>query len=394
MKINAFIVVCSLLSSCTSFVSPPQNTTGSTYSFYPKTSVGLLEISSFDVYKDGETLHALVSGLKTEKDKSQTIHYLQSSDDGKHWSLPVEIQNHFSATLAARGNDVQIAANGQNLVAVWQTQGEIPNSGALASVYSHDSGKTWQAGKNPAEDNSGDQSHADLIADKKGNFHAVWLADPEENGYQSLRYARSIDNGILWQKPIKLDDSSCSCCWNTLTVSQNDELHVLYRDMNPRDMTLLSSNDNGTTWQNKKTVGEFNWHFDGCPHVGGGIAFDENNNFYASVWTGESSKSGLYTVDSITNLPVKITKNATHSDIAVLENRVVVVWDEMSAEGTGIFSAQSMDKGITWSMPHRLSANGTNSTHPRIIVTENNALVFWTEKQPKQANQWAMTLLN
>ena len=378
-----------LLQSCSAIIAPPTLTT----TFYPKTSVGLLEISSFDVYKDGETLHALVSGLKNEKDKAQTVRYLQSNDNGKHWSSPVDVQNTFSAALAARGNDVQLAANGQNIVAIWQTQGEIPNSGALISMYSHDAGKTWQAGKNPAVDNAGDQSHADLIADKKGNFHTVWLADPEENGYQSLRYSRSMDNGENWQTPSKLDESSCSCCWNTLAVSPNNELHVLYRDMNPRDMTLLSSSDNGQNWQSKKTVGEFNWHFDGCPHVGGGIAFDENNAFYTSVWTGEASKLGLYTVNSITNFPVKIRQNATHSDIAVLKNRVIVVWDEMSKDGTGIFSSEATDKGTSWSTPCRLSANSTNSTHPRIVTNENNALIFWTEKQPKQANQWAMTWL-
>ncbi len=361
--------------------------------FYPKTSVGLLEISSFDVYKDGETLHALVSGLKTEKDKTQTVRYLQSINNGKHWSSPVDIQNIFPPAIATRGNDVQLAANGQNLVAIWQIQGDIPNSGPLISTYSHDAGKTWQAGKNPAVDNIGDQSHADLIADKKGIFHSVWLADPEENGYQSLRYARSIDSGENWQPPSKLDDSSCSCCWNTLAVSPNNELHVLYRDMNPRDMTLLSSSDNGKNWQSKKNVGKFDWYFDGCPHVGGGIAFDENNDFYASVWTGEASKSSLYTVNSITNSPIKISKNGTHSDITILDNRVVIVWDEMNKDGTGIFIAQSFDKGATWSIPHRLSANGTNATHPRIVATENNALILWTEKQSKQTSQWAMTWL-
>jgi hypothetical protein len=384
MKFKLF--ACLFLVGCT---TTPQNLSTT---FYSKTSVGLLEISSFDVYKENEILHALVSGLKTEKDKAQTVRYLQSTDNGKHWSLPIEIKNTFP--LAGRGNDVQLAAKGQNLVAIWQTQGEIPNSGALVSVYSHDSGKTWHSGKNPAIDNSGDQSHVDLIADKNGSFHTVWLADPEENGYQSLRYARSMDNGENWKPPIKLDDSSCSCCWNTLAISSNDELHVLYRDMEPRDMTLLSSVDNGSNWQSKKIVGDFKWHFDGCPHVGGGIAFDKNNDFYASVWTGEPSKSGLYTVTSVNNVPVKIGKNATHSDIAVLENRVVVVWDEMSAEGTGIFAAQSIDKGATWSTPYRLSTIGTNSTHPRIVANENNALVFWTEKQNKQASQWAMIWLD
>ncbi len=378
------------LSGCS--ILQPQNLSVN-YPPYSKISAGLFEIKSFDVYKDNTTLHALVSGLKTEKDKMQTVRYLKSTDNGKNWSQPIDIKNNFLPALAARGNDVQLAANGENLVAIWQTQGEIPNSGALVSVYSRDTGITWHTGKNPAADDTGDQSHADLIADKNGYFHTVWLSDPEENGYQSLRYARSMDNGENWQTPTKLDDSSCSCCWNTLAVSPNNELHVLYRDMNPRDMTLLSSNNQGESWQSKKTIGEFNWHFDGCPHVGGGIAFDENNAFYASVWTGEPSKSGLYAVNSDNQRPVKINKNATHSDIAVLDNRIIMVWDEMSAEGTGIFSAQSIDNGMTWSASHRLSAIGTNATHPRILSVENHALVLWTEKQSKKSNEWVVSWL-
>lgn len=358
-----------------------------------KTAANLAQVQSFDIYQDEQILHALVLGAKNQNDNTQTQHYLQSSDNGKHWSNAVEIGNNFLPSLAARGNDVQIAAIDKNIVAIWQTQGELPNSGALASVYSHDGGKTWQTGKNPAVDNLGDQSHADVIADKQGNFHVVWLSDPEENGYQSLRYARSIDNGENWQQPQKLDDSSCSCCLNTLVMSPNNELYALYRDMNPRDMTLLSSSDFGNNWQRKETVGEFNWHFDGCPHVGGAIAFDENNNFYASVWTGLEEKSGLYTVNSFSKTPVKIGKNATHSDIAIFENRVILVWDEMSKDGTGIFTAQSFDKGASWSTSQRLSEKGATATHPRIVAGENNALILWTQKQPKQPSQWKMTWL-
>jgi hypothetical protein len=383
---KAIFVFSLFLISCASVST--QNT------FDYKIAANLAQVQSFDVYQDEKTLHALVLGLKNQDDKMQTLRYLQSSDNGKHWSNAIEIPNNFAtSSLATRGNDVQLAASGENIVALWQIQGELPNFGALTSVFSHDDGKTWQVGKNPAVDNLGDQSHADVISDKQGNFHVVWLSDPEENGYQSLRYARSIDNGKNWQPPQKLDDSSCSCCSNTLAISPNNQLHVLYRDMNPRDMTLLSSNDFGANWQRKETVGEFNWHFDGCPHVGGAIAFDENTDFYASVWTGLEEKSGLYAVNSLSKTPVKIGKNATHSDLAIFENRVILVWDEMSKDGTGIFTAQSIDKGANWSTPRRLSENGTTATHPRIVVGENNALVLWTQKQPKQLSQWAMTWL-
>ena len=358
------------------------------------TAVNLNEIQSFDIYQDDDTLHALVLGLKNHNDRTQTLRYLQSTDNGKHWSDSIEIPYHFSYSLASRGNYVQLAVNGKNIVALWQTQGELPNYGGLVSVYSHDGGKTWQMGKNPAVDNSGDQSHADVIADKNGNFHVVWLADPEENGYQSLRYARSVDNGESWQPSQKLDDSSCSCCSNTFAISPDNQLHVFYRDMNPRDMVLFSSNDFGANWQKKETIGKFNWHFDGCPHVGGAITFDDNNNFFASVWTGKPSESGLYTVNSLTQIPVRISKNATHSDIVLFDNKLILVWDEMTKDGTGIFVAQSHDKGMNWSMPHRLSVIGKIATHPRIVASENNTLILWTEKQLKQPNQWAMSWLD
>lgn len=372
----------------TSCASVPQNF------FDYKTATNLTEIVSFDIYQEDKTLHAIVLGFKNQSDKKQTLLYLQSQDDGKHWSNAIEIPMPSSPALALRGNDVQLAVSGQNLVAIWQTQGELPNFGALVSVYSHDGGKTWHVGKNPAADDSGDQSHADLIADKKGDFHTVWLADPEENGYQSLRYARSNTAGETWQLPEKLDDSTCSCCSNTLAISPNQQLHVLYRDMKPRDMALLSSKDFGKNWAQKETVGEFNWHFDGCPHVGGAIAFDKKNAFYASVWTGVEAKSGLYTVNSISKTPVKIGKNATHSDIALFKNRLILVWDEMSKEGTGIFVSESTDQGANWSQPRRLSELGSKATHPRIVASDDNALILWTEKKPKQTNQWQMRWLD
>lgn len=380
---SVFLISCSTTSS----IHLPQP------SIQTKTAFGLLEISSFDVYADGNTFHLLISGTPPEKNHSTSVRYLQSTDGGLHWSAPVNIGENLPTALASRGNDVQIAAQDNNIIALWQVQGEIPNNGPLVSFYSKDGGKSWQQGKNPAVDDSGDQSHADLLVDEQGYFHTVWLADPEENGYQSLRYSQSTNQGEMWQTPRKLDDSTCSCCSNTLALSPDGMIHVLYRDAKPRDMTMLSSSDNGITWQNKQTIGEFHWQFDGCPHVGGALTFDESNNFYSSVWTGSPNISGLYTVSA--NKTVKIGKNATHSDIVALEGRIVVVWDEMSPEGTTIYTSQSIDNGNSWSLPRRLSDIGSFATHPRILATDNNnAQIFWTEKQRKQPSKLAIRLLD
>ncbi|MFI3188939.1 hypothetical protein BCS42_15760 [Crenothrix sp. D3] len=359
---------------------------------------GLQEVTSFDVTVDNGRVHALVVGKRAEKNNAVVVRYLSSDDGGQQWTTAIDVSQDTNP-IAVRGNDVQLAASGNNLVAIWQTRGEFPSMGAMVSRYSHDGGKTWHAGTNPAVDNNGDQSHIDVIADKQGIFHVVWLADPEENGYQSLRYARSIDNGEHWQTSQKLDDSTCSCCWNTLAVSPSGEINILYRDMKPRDMALMQSSDNGVTWRRTSTVGEFNWQFEGCPHIGGGLAIVEDNTLYSTVWTGVEGKAGLYTLHSNDNgktwNPAHAVGNlASHSDIAVNKQQIMAIWDEREPDGASIFSAQSHNGGVSWSTPKRLSAMGIMATHPRLVATPSGFLALWTEKHNKQPSQWMLKVLD
>ncbi|MEQ1531020.1 MAG: exo-alpha-sialidase, partial [Methylococcales bacterium] len=373
------------------------------YPIYPKTSLGLLDVAGFDVTVDQQALHVLVAGTHNDGDKKLQLRYLHSEDGGKHWSNPViiDMQLPVAATNKA-GNDVQLAVSGQHLMALWQSSGELPGMGPLASAYSQDGGKTWHAGANPAADMNGDQSHSDLAVDAQGVFHAVWLADPEENGYQSLRYARSNDVGQHWQAAQRLDDSTCSCCWNTLKITPAGELNILYRDMQPRDMALLQSHNHGETWQQAGLVGKFNWQFDGCPHIGGGLAVsqtDGNTALDSVVWTGEEHQQGLYHLHSADNgktwaKPYKLGEHPMHSDIAVNAAGVATaVWDEREPDGAGIFTAQTMDAGLSWSKPKRLSQAGNSATHPRVVATATGFMVMWTEKQAKQLSQWAFTML-
>ncbi|MCX7097366.1 MAG: sialidase family protein [Methylococcales bacterium] len=361
--------------------------------------MSLQSISSFDVVSINGRVHVLVAGKSNNSNNPPSLHYLFSDDLGGHWSLPVEVASDANLT-ASRGNDVQIAAVNNNLVALWQTQGELPNMGPIASRFSHDGGKTWHPSPNPAIDNNGDQSHIDLIADNKGYFHAVWLADPEENGYQSLRYARSVDGGEHWQASLTLDDSTCSCCWNTLALSSTNVLSVLYRDMVPRDMALIQSFDQGSTWQRAGVVGDFKWQFDGCPHNGGGLAIAGDGAYYASVWTGQAGLAGLYTLSSanqgkIWDEPkVRGGKTANHSDIAAISQRVVMVWDEREPDGMAVFFAISNNGGQTWSTPVHLSTTGKFATHPRVVSTPQGFLSMWTEKQGNQAALWVVKKLD
>lgn len=355
---------------------------------------------SFDLYADQGVLHA-VFAVATGKPKQPYIGYLHSDDGGLNWSEPNEIGQSAAETVeSAAGNDVQVAAFGPTLMAIWQVTGELPGMGPLRVVYSPDGGQSWLPGANPTATEI-DQSHPDLAADQAGRFHLAWLDDRDENGHQGVRYARSFDAGLHWELAQTVDDSSCSCCWNRLSIDQEGVVNVLYRDMEPRDMALAQSFDAGQTWQRTATVGEFNWIFDGCPHNGGGLASAGAQTLHGLVWSGAERKAGLYYLRSSDNgknwsQPQAMGGDALafHSDIAVRDGgRLLAIWDAAGADGSVVMISESFDSGGHWSNPRRISAPGSSAGFPRVVATQSGWLAMWTEQKTGAVKKWVSAVL-
>lgn len=399
-----FVASCLSLTGCANMRNQPASAEHAYAQIqYPIAELQHLEILAFDVYpSETQRLDAVVAAAAPQNKKQQSIYYVYSEDGGQHWSVPQVISHGLPTSISSRGNDVQIASFAEQRLVLWQSAGDLPGMGPMVSAYSVDAGKTWQAGANPARNDAGDQARIDLVADAQGNFHAVWLEDPEEHGYQSLRYARSSDAGAHWEAARTLDDSTCSCCWNTLTSGPHGELKVLYRNMQPRDMSLIQSNDHGVTWQAAGVVGDFQWQFDGCPHIGGGlaaIAVNEQVWLHSVVWTGVEHQQGLYYFSSVDNgrlwsSPYLFSAQGLHGDIvAQSPEDVSAIWDERSAEGLLIKVANSHDGGKHWTSALTLSTPGAVATHPRIFKSSAGTLAFWTEKLGKDPTRWAMQWL-
>ena len=80
-----------------------------------------------------------------------------------------------------------------------------------------------------------------------------------------------------------------------------EQLAVLYRDKDPRDMALAVSEDGGVTWDRLGHVGAFGRGFDGCPHVGGGLGVTfagSEQLLHAVVWTGKEADAGVHALSS------------------------------------------------------------------------------------------------
>jgi hypothetical protein len=354
-------------------------------------------VQSLDVYAEGSQLHLLTGQLSKDGTRTELSHQA-SSDAGNTWSPPVRVDAGLPAPHAARrGMDPQIAAHRGKMLAVWMTPGtDMFGGGPMATALSSDGGRTWKAGPNPADDGSTTgHGFIDVAADARGIFHLTWLDTRGDK--RGLRYARSMDGGATWTKNDTVDAETCECCWNVLAAGPDGRVGILYRDKEPRDMSIAWASAAGA-WSAPVSVGGFQWEFQGCPHVGGGLAAGGEENsplWHAVVWTGVEGSLGVHHVFS-TDAGVTWSKTqrvagrgASHPDVAARGQEVIMVWDTTNEQGSFIEAALSTDGGKNWQASVRLSPAGCHASHPRVVTTAAGAFrIFWTQRQGEGATTW------
>jgi hypothetical protein len=348
-------------------------------------------VVSLDVYAQGAVLDLLTAVRQGE---ATELAHQRSRDGGRTWSAPTRLPLGAGGIHPPhRGADAQVAAHGETVVALWTRPGTSRfGSGPLGTALSSDGGRTWRAGPNPADDGSQDgHGYADLIADAAGGFHAVWL--DSRDGGQGLRAARSADGGATWSPNATLDGRTCECCWNKLLAAGQRGVRVIYRDKDPRDLAVAATDD-GRTWRRLGPAGAFNWAFEGCPHVGGGLAQTMGARLHALAWTGEEAHAGLHLLSSTDGgkswgPPRRLGPESAHrGDLAGRGRVLAAVWDQPEEGGRAVFAALSPDGGGTWYDPRRLSQPGWNAGFPVVVASGTGFRAFWTESQGDAPARW------
>lgn len=353
-------------------------------------------VISVDIASSKGRLHLLLG--KHEQGK-KTLLYQNSDDQGVTWSVPAKVVDteNLQANIN-RGNDAQIAVQGDTIVVTWMRYVEAArfHAGPMQAARSTDGGKTWQASATPPDWAKGPHGYTDLAADEQA-FHAVWLDTRGKRSKlkasQSLRYAKSEDGGLTWLANNTLDEVTCSCCWNTVKSDSDNKAYVLYRDKQPSDLAI-GVVDTQQHWQRLNNVGAFNWQFDGCPHIGGDFDFQTvagKTVMHSVVGTGHADHLGVHYTRSENkgeNWSPTIQlgdESALHANIAAGDDgRVVAVWDMNAEQGLGIFVSESVDQGTQWSKPIQISESDSRASHPIVIKTKTGFFSVWTEHDGKQ----------
>jgi len=333
-------------------------------------------VISLDVYADGGVVHVLMG--ESRDGKVALVH--RRTSDGIAWSDAVRVAAGPAPRHLRRGDDAQVAARGQRVLALWGIEGTgYMKSGPFAAALSDDGGATWRAAPSPSDSGlTTGHGFAELMFDG-ADLHAVWLDSRDKS--QGLRHARSPDGGMRWLANATVAPGTCECCWNAL-LREGEGVHVLYRGKGPRDMQMATLA--GDQWRKGGSVGAFGWEFKGCPETGGRLVA-AGGSMHALVWTGKEGRAGLYRLqhqDGKWSQARRVGGDAAqHADLAVSGELLLAAWD---AAG-GIFYEMSRDAGRTWSRPQRLAT--ADATHPRVATTATGFLILWTQRD---AGNWVL----
>ena len=294
------------------------------------------------------------------------------------WQSDQRLTNSSGISHTSFNNSKCIAANGNNVHAVWSDQRNMNYE-----VYykrSVDGGQNWSADQ--LLTNIPLTSELPSIAVSGSDVHVVWL-DFRESNY-SIYYKRSSDGGSSWEQDIFLTGNSGFLLYRPSIDVSGSEVHLVWEDIREGNWEIFHkrSSDGGLNWgadtrlTNNTAYSEFS-----SISVSGSkvyVAWTDgrsgfpNSEIYFKVSTDNGQSWGAETrlVNSI---------SARYPSVSSDGSRVHVVWEDERDSNFEIYTMQSVDGGINWSAERRLTNNSEIQRNASVSVSGNHVHVVWDD---------------
>lgn len=275
-------------------------------------------------------------------------------------------------------------------------KGERPKrSSQILFTESKDGGKTW------TKPSSVDKDETPLV---RGFFDAVVLANDEiaiaylkdvknttKHEERDLRLVLT-KNGVFQEEKL-IDPVVCDCCNISLLVDSEGKLNIFYRDNNSeiRDISVLTSSDNGATFAEPKTIYDDKWKIHGCPHAGPSSTATANNS-YVTWFSGASESGGVRLLDRKTGQLLSVlNESAKNGYVASDKQSAVWTWEESDeSDKNAIFVQKIQDGKVAASQKVEGSDYGQN---PSILLVNGKVLVAYEIAKPDQKVAMKIELL-
>lgn len=299
------------------------------------------------------------------------VHYSHNADGEFH---PPGVAFQVPNLSLGMRRGPRIADTGKSIVitAIGGSQGK-GKDGDVLSYRSDDQGKTW-AGPvrvNDVEASAREGLHA-MTATENGVLWCVWL---DLRAKKTELYAsKSVDDGRSWSNNQLVyrspDGSVCECCHPSIAAT-GDSIHILFRNSldGNRDMYLVSSSDQGTSFGPALRLGSDHWSLNACP-MDGGMLTAPSGGKITTVWR----RGGMIYTSAGKTLNESVLGKGEQAWVAANSAGTYVVWTS-SREGALFFAELGTNKS------EKLADNARDP----IVVSGSGstpfAQVFWEQRE-------------
>jgi len=332
-----------------------------------------------------------LSWIRKVNDSSNVFCYAVSAD-GETFGQPVVIPGTGNIHPHAENLPKVIFKPSGEIIAVWGAAN--PNasnaySGMVYYVQSFDEGKHWTAPSQLVNDTtSNDQRYFDVALLKNGEAGIIWLDNRTEKSQEgSALYFASTNGRNGFQGEQMIAESCCECCRTDLFMDTENNIHILYRAIlndSIRDMVHSVSTDQGISFSERKKISDDRWVIRGCPHSG--PAMTANKEGVQFAWfTGGNPRGVFYTQSSDNGKSFtsrdSVSTQARHPQISTLQNDALsIVWDEPVKKEDEFFYRIGLEKRSADGkklFDGYITADTTSATYPVITAAGKNALVAY-----------------
>jgi hypothetical protein len=276
------------------------------------------------------------------------LFYLSSPDGGDSFPTRVRV-NDTPHEVAAHGENIplMILRSMRELYVLWQGRSSDHKGSVLRFARSIDWGGSFSK-PIPVDSVSESEGFYTMSVSPKGAIYVAWL-DGRERGDEGagLYIARSADRGVTFDKSIRIASSVCPCCRPSVTFGEGDTVYVSWRGVSHgdvRDIQVASSADGGATWSKPGGVAEDNWHLNACPHSG--------------------------------------------ASLAVLGKRLFVAWHTVREGTSQLYLSWSDDGGKTFSPRTNLRGLVLDANHVSLVAHGSRIGVVFQGRDPKDNDGW------
>ncbi len=303
-----------------------------------------------------------------------------------------------------------------------------PNTGWVRMLRSNDGGKTFSKPFTVHADQQDITHRFESIGfDAKGVLHTIWIdkrdleGAPKLGNKSSYRGAAiyrnvSLDGGASFGPDTKVADHSCECCRIALAQGGDGVLHAMWRhvfepDVRDHAFTALGPTPSAATAATATTTPTLvltpaptvratfdDWHVNGCPHHGPGLAAAADGGFH-TVWFGIRQQGseqvagvryarlkadGSPDAATVRRLP---DERAEHASVMAHGQRVAIVWRSSDGMVSTLKAWLSADDGQTFTERKLAQVHGDND-FARPVQHGARMAVLW--RNPKEVQVYEL----